>query len=86
MFSVLDNLHERRPKDLPQANLYDEWLDALAVQWADEAEFPEVKDGTLWRAKRLQTGLASWATLRHATVLVNERSAAECGEGGALNR
>jgi hypothetical protein len=41
-----------------------------------------VEDGTLWKAKRLQTGLASWATLRHATVLVNERSAAECGEGG----
>ena len=34
----------------------------------------------LWLAKRLQTGLASWATLRHATVLVNERTAAECGE------
>jgi hypothetical protein len=80
--SVLDTLHERRPKDLSQANLYDEWLDALAVQWADEARFPEVEDGTLWKAKRLQTGLASWATLRHATVLVNEGSAAECGEGG----
>jgi len=25
--------------------------------------------------------LASWATLRHATVLVNARSSAECGEG-----
>jgi hypothetical protein len=36
----------------------------------------------LWRTKRLQTGLASWATLRHATVLVNERVSAECGEGG----
>jgi hypothetical protein len=36
----------------------------------------------LWKAKRLQTGLASWATLRHATVLVNERTAAERGEGG----
>jgi hypothetical protein len=32
--------------------------------------------------KRLQTGLASWATLRHATVLVNDKTAAECGEGG----
>lgn len=36
----------------------------------------------LWKTKRLQTGLASWATLRHATVLVNERTGAECGEGG----
>ena len=30
----------------------------------------------------MQTGLASWATLRHATSLVNETGAAECGEGG----
>jgi hypothetical protein len=37
-------------------------------------------DKDLWHAKRLQTGLASWATLRHATVLVNERTSAECGE------
>ena len=35
-----------------------------------------------WAAKRLQTGLASWATLRHASVLVNDRTAAECGEAG----
>ncbi|MEO7651146.1 MAG: DUF3160 domain-containing protein, partial [Bryobacteraceae bacterium] len=39
-------------------------------------------DRALWQAKRLQTGLASWATLRHATVLVNERATAECGESG----
>jgi hypothetical protein len=64
-------------------NLYNRWISALAVQWADDVYLNG--SGTnekVWRAKRLQTGLASWATLRHATVLVNERSDAECDEGG----
>ena len=64
-------------------NLYQRWIDALAVQWADSVGSPNGElDADLWRAKRLQTGLASWATLRHATVLVNERVSAECGEAG----
>jgi Protein of unknown function (DUF3160) len=61
--------------------LYDDWIAALATQWADAAS-PSPLAGQLWDAKRLQTGLASWATLRHATVLVNDKAAAECGEGG----
>jgi hypothetical protein len=62
--------------------LYRQWIDGLAVQWADSVASPNGElDAPLWRAKRLQTGLASWATLRHATVLVNERTSAECGEG-----
>ena len=64
-------------------NLYDKWLSALAVQWLDTLSSPNGKlDEGIWRAKRLQTGLASWATLRHATGLVNETGGAECGEGG----
>jgi hypothetical protein len=63
------------------ANVYSPWISALALQWADDVASPGGSlDRDLWRAKRLQTGLASWATLRHATVLVNERTAAECGE------
>jgi len=64
-------------------NLYQRWIDALAEQWADSTASPNgALDADLWRAKRLQTGLASWATLRHATALVNERISAECGESG----
>ncbi len=62
----------------PRDTLYTRWLDALAVLWAPADGIP----GPLWQAKRLQTGLASWATLRHATVLVNDTSGAECGEAG----
>jgi hypothetical protein len=79
---MLNALQQRQPKDAKHSNLYDAWIDALAIQWADFEVFPGVASDTLWKAKRLETGLASWATLRHATVLVNERTAAECGEGG----
>lgn len=60
--------------------LYDRWLQALATQWARDASAPIA--GPLYDTKRLQTGLAAWATLRHATVLVNDRAGAECGEAG----
>jgi hypothetical protein len=79
---ALDALEQRQPKSAAPADLYDAWIGALAVQWADDATFPGIAQDTLWSTKRLQTGLASWATLRHATVLVNERTTAECGEGG----
>ena len=64
-------------------NIYNRWMDALAVQWTDGFDTPNgTKDRNIWQTKRLQTGLASWATLRHATILVNERLAAEAGEAG----
>ena len=76
-------LRYRTAEPRPTANLYERWIDSLAEQWADSTLSPNgALDERLWRIKRLQTGLASWATLRHATVLVNERSGAECGEGG----
>ncbi len=79
---ALDALEKRMPQSAGQTDLYDAWISALAVEWADDATFPGTSQDTLWNAKRIQTGLASWATLRHATVLVNERTTAECGEGG----
>ena len=81
---VLDTLKARAPSaaSQPPANLYDRWIEALGTSWADTTGIPGETARDLWNAKRLQTGLASWATLRHATVLVNERAEAECGEGG----
>lgn len=81
---VMRDLKQRAwPRDGDGANLYDLWMNALNVQWAASPKLPSNEaDWKAWDAKRLQTGLASWATLRHATVLVNETSGAECGEGG----
>jgi hypothetical protein len=82
--TVMQDLQKRpRPGDGNGANLYDRWLNALTVQWSASPAAPgKREDWGAWDAKRLQTGLASWATLRHTTVLVNESSGAECGEGG----
>jgi hypothetical protein len=66
-----------------KGTLYQLWMSGLSQQWTDEVMFPsDVIQRKFWNRKRIQTGLASWATLRHATVLVNERSYAECGEAG----
>jgi hypothetical protein len=65
------------------SSLYDRWITVLSTQWTDTVHSTNGNSGNeIWQTKRLQTGLASWATLRHATVLVNETGAAECGEGG----
>ncbi|WP_431266515.1 DUF3160 domain-containing protein [Roseateles chitinivorans] len=72
---------ERRSPALSDG-LYNAWLQGLAVQWTSRAPIPGTRGAALWDAKRLQTGLASWATLRHATLLVNDKSGAEGGEGG----
>jgi hypothetical protein len=81
---ALDSLRARSPAagTPPPGNLYDRWIEALGTSWADTTGIPGEPARELWDTKRLQTGLASWATLRHATVLVNERAVAECGEGG----
>lgn len=72
-----------RSTQQPTESLYDQWIAALATQWASAPQAAEVS-GSLWDTKRLQTGLASWATLRHATLLVNDTQAAEAGEGGGF--
>lgn len=65
------------------ATLYQRWIEALATQWAQDVSSPgNAIQQNLWQRKRLQTGLAAWTTLRHATLLVNARVAAEAGEGG----
>jgi hypothetical protein len=81
---VLEGIAARRPVRADSMTLYERWLDALAVEWADSSAIPGTPaTAPVWPAKRLQTGLASWATLREATILVTERAgAAEAGEGG----
>jgi hypothetical protein len=77
------NFKENAQKQDVKDNIYNQWINAIAVQWADTLSSTNgAIDSEIWHTKRLQTGLATWATLRHATILVNERTAAECGEGG----
>lgn len=80
--SLKSNYQEKAGNSMSD-NLYHKWMKAIAIQWMDTLNSTNgKKDRDIWQTKRLQTGLATWATLRHATVLVNERTVAECGEGG----
>ena len=80
---ALQKLRDKYRQTTTGNTLYDQWLAALSQQWANNVRLPGAETGReLFLAKRLQTGLASWTTLRHATVLVNERSVAQCGEAG----
>jgi len=82
---VIDNLKSNfRENSKKQTNtIYNQWINSIAVQWADSLNSTNgIADRAIWQTKRLQTGFATWATLRHATILVNERTSAECGEGG----
>ncbi|MGH7619366.1 MAG: DUF3160 domain-containing protein, partial [Gemmatimonadaceae bacterium] len=81
---ILDAITARRPSITERSSVNEQWVDGLTSEWGDTTTFPGVAPGnTLWSAKRLQTGLASWASLREATILVTERAAAaEAGEGG----
>jgi len=83
---VITNLRSNYQKHSGSADfkstLYNQWMNAMAVQWSDLNTANKTPGTEIWQVKRLQTGLATWACLRHATVLVNERTCAECGEGG----
>jgi hypothetical protein len=60
-----------------QENLYNIWLDSLRTLQADltnEKYLPEVMHTQAWQRKQLQTQLASWAELRHDTVLYVKQS------------
>lgn len=81
--NLQSNFNKYQNDENTKSNIYNNWINGLAVQWADiPTNTTSIVPGKVWEIKRLQTGLATWATLRHATILVNETGAAECGEGG----
>jgi hypothetical protein len=75
-------LAARRTVDAMQAddwnaNAYNQWLAALSTlddAPAPKALFPAVMQREAWRRKQLRTSLASWAELRHDTVLYAKQS------------
>jgi hypothetical protein len=60
-----------------QATAYNQWLAALRTlddPPAPKAQFPLVMRREAWRRKQLRTSLASWAELRHDTILYAKQS------------
>ncbi len=75
-------LHELRflidahPRAFWEANLYNGWLDALRALNDDlqRPERPAAMRTEAWARKTLETQLASWAELRHDTILYTKQS------------
>ncbi|MBI3721548.1 MAG: DUF3160 domain-containing protein, partial [Fimbriimonas ginsengisoli] len=64
------------------ANLYWSWLYALrALLDVVPQGYPSFMRSDAWQDKSVHTALASWAELRHDTILYGKQSAAECGDG-----
>lgn len=87
-YPILDRIHKdliTRWKEFMDGNIsgvYNYWLLLISRQFSGaKPDWPWLTEG-LWATKQIQTGLASWTNLRHATVLVNQRGGAEAGEGG----
>jgi hypothetical protein len=75
------NLRQRFSADIPSDRLPDAWFRLVQIL-GNDAAVPEGVSGDMWRRRLWETALASWASFRHTTVLVNEASAAQMGDGG----
>ena len=63
-------------------NLHVGWLDMLRSKVAPPAHaVPPFMKSAAWGAASLEGGLASWAQLRHDTILYGEQTAIEMGDG-----
>src|SRR5690606_2405113 len=72
---------DSEPESFWEMNLYNRWLDALRelspskarAKGPDEA-VPEIAQTEAWGERLLNTQLASWAELRHDTILYVKQS------------
>ncbi len=68
------------PPETWTSNLYWSWLYALrALLEPAPAGYPSFMLNDAWKDKSLHTALASWAELRHDTILYGKQSTVECG-------
>lgn len=79
--AALQQMVADRPSGEWAGTVYDAWLYALEpVLVSHDASFPDFMRTSGWEAKSLQTGLASYAELKHDTILYAKQSFA--AEGG----
>ncbi|MDR1510908.1 MAG: DUF3160 domain-containing protein, partial [Synergistaceae bacterium] len=64
--------------------VYAKWLSVFKAGFEDSGSKQFFYNKPAWQWKKLSTYLASWAELKHDTILYGEASAAEMGEGGDL--
>ena len=69
-----------RPADAWGSTVYDAWLAALEPMWLPHGEaFPDFMQSDAWSAKSQQSGLGSYAELRHDTILYTKQPVGESG-------
>jgi hypothetical protein len=79
--SRMRNAVGQRPEEAWSGTVYDSWLWALEPMWTPHTEaFPDYMRSGSWTAKALQSGLGSFAELRHDTILYVKQAT---GEGDA---
>jgi hypothetical protein len=62
--------------------LFNQWLQLLKVYGnSKEKGAPYVLSTPHWRKKKLNSALASWAELKHDTILYGKQTGVECGGG-----
>lgn len=70
-----------RPVAEWSSTVYDAWLHALAPSFAERgAMFPDFMQSETWTAKAHQSGLGSYAELKHDTILFSKQAVAEGGD------
>jgi hypothetical protein len=80
-FALMRDLLANRSADDWASTVYDAWLYALEPVWANhDAGYPAFMQTDTWVAKDLQSGLGSYAELKHDTILYAKQSFA--AEGG----
>jgi hypothetical protein len=79
----LERLKEEWPKYIGAADtVYALWLKTLSESFKDSGSKQFFYRSGAWGYKKLITASASWAELKHDTVLYGEQSGAEMGDGG----
>lgn len=80
-FDDLRGLFAQRDPQEWGSTVYDAWLRALEPVWAAKGSaYPDFMRGDAWTAKDLQTGAASYAELKHDTILYAKQSFAAEGD------
>ncbi|MBO4598488.1 MAG: DUF3160 domain-containing protein [Bacteroidaceae bacterium] len=64
-------------------SMYNKWMECLVALQKPNKDYPDYMKTPSWKRKNLNTGLASWAELKHDAILYAEQPiCAECGGGG----
>ncbi len=75
-----ETLRQQWKGSVPDDDVVMGWLRLVQLLTTD-AYVPEGVEDSLWRRRLMETALASWTSLRHTMVLVNESGVAEAGDG-----